>query len=127
EYCALSCISRGGLTVLVICPKVDGAVMPTNDGCRNEGWFNTLNASTLKSSTCRSCKWKCLARARSQFCWNGPRKAFRGTVPKPVGVVAVAGLVKPAGPFATTGAGAKHAGFRYPNPLPIWLCTLPGV
>lgn len=32
EYCMLSCISRGGLTVLVICPNVDGAVMPTNDG-----------------------------------------------------------------------------------------------
>jgi hypothetical protein len=53
EYCTPNWIKRAGLIVLPICPK--GALplpvpMPRTEGCRNDGWLNTLKKSERISS-----------------------------------------------------------------------------
>src|SRR5713226_6120154 len=117
---------RAGSTVVLIFPNVEALATFTSDGKLNTGWFQRLKKSVRNWTRCRSVIWKLLATAKSQFCWNGPRKAFRGTFPNPV-------MVEPDA-FGTAAAGLTKLGFRKCNrlfwsgPLKVMACcTVVGV
>src|ERR1700674_6072790 len=78
--------------------------MLVTDGLSKFVWFHTLNRSAENLTLCSSRTLQLLASDTSQFCWNGPRKTLRPSVPKPV---------EPSIP--TTGAGTKASRFRYPE------------
>src|SRR6266849_4764029 len=123
---------RAGSTVVLIFPNVPGPATFTIEGKLNTGWLKRLNRSARKLTRCRSVIWKLLATEKSQFCWNGPRKAFLGTFPNPV--MAFSPVTVEPDAFGTTAAGLTKLGFRKCNrlfwigPLKVMICcTVVGV
>src|SRR5712692_5093995 len=123
---------RAGSTVVLIFPNVEALATFTSAGKLNTGWFQRLKKSARNWLRWRSVMWKFLATEKSQFCWNGPRKAFRGTFPNPV-MAFRPSTVEPDA-FGTTAAGLTKLGFRKCNrlfwigPLKVMICcTVVGV
>src|SRR5712664_3789094 len=71
---------------------------PPDCGPENTGWLKALKNSARKSIEVSSVILVFFVMDRSQFCWNGPRKALRPTFPSGANPV-LAGSAQATGTF----------------------------